>query len=607
VKTKHLETLIVFFALIAAFTSSPRLAYGQTPPAIDEQQLPAPTDPAAKTIAQTASKDGIPLTTLSDLSGSVSVEGVLLPYKVAKRTFGKEVAEKYAVVSLIISNRDQKQGLILHSIFLDYSRWLFSGIFAGMTDSAKISTETWQQQSNPSQVASAEVRTVRTDFQDAQLWSTRSWVIHIATAIGTTAATLSYATGNDLFAPSVAAFNGAVVPALSLIWPDNSQTQLNLMNDIGFRTNRVIPSKSSDVVIAFFPLERFLTPTLQSIYKTAPAAFFNPSELIFDKSGRSGVGKLLREIEQTGLIAPTDCPGGSVKGAEKKSVQCTLVRSVLNYEQAYEQAKLSVAPGQRANPCAKPKDFGLDSGDCTNVDLLNRMSLNTIRLVVGGVMTVDASSVPATISSVKVANETLSATWKSGQKLSGILTGSILSGGTISITGTNPAGKVLDSALANLLADQTTASDTNLPFTATVGSSDIAPGSKLSFVVTKTAKDKSTTASSPFLYIVSSDPSVSVDASSTWTAGGKVSGSIVGVGLTGVTILSLSGKTPSGNALATADFTPSVTPDTDTNLGFHIAIGQTAVPVGSTLVFTLSTKHPDASPVTLSYSVPSTK
>jgi hypothetical protein len=612
VKTKRFANLVFSFSLIAVLTSARLQAHGQQGPA------PAPTSAPANrpgnATSQNIANQGIPITVtgmpgVNDVSSTVSVEAVLLPYRVAKRTFGKEVASKYAVISLTISNRDPKQGMILHSVFLDYSQWLFSGIFAGMSVSAKPHTELWQQQTQPSQVASAEVRTVRTDFQDAQLWSTRNMVLHIATAVGATAASLAFASGSDLFAPSVAAFTGNVVPAISLVWPDNSQSQLNLLNDIGFRTNRVIPAKSSDVVIAFFPIERFLTPTLQTIYKDAPAAFFNPSEMIFDKSGKSGVGKLMREIERVGVIQPTPCPSAS--GQPKSStVQCALVNSVIHYERAYEQVKLKAGSGPVPNPCALPSVAPLTEDDCTNVDLLNRISLNKIRLVVGGIMTVDVSSVPATISSVRIANETQAGTWKSGQKISGTLTGSFLSGGTISVNGTGPDQKPLAAAaLGAVQLDQTTASDISLPFSLTLGA-DIPNGTKLAFTVTKTAQDKSVTTSSPYIYTVSSDPVITLDPSSKWEKQQTFKGTLTGTGLTGVSIVSLFGNDPSGKILPAGNFpshsvTPAAAPDTDTKLGFTVTIGDTAVPAGSTLVFTLSTQRADGSPVTISCTVPS--
>lgn len=590
--------------------------------------LPKPTPAAAvgDAVAGAADKDGIPVTTVSTLSSTVSVEAMVLPYRVARRTFGKEVASRYAVVSLTVSNRDPRQGVILQSIFLDYSRWLFSGLFAGLTQSGDVPQEQWQTQTKPSQVASAEVRTVRTDFQDAQAWSARNFLIHIATAVGATAGALAFSTASDLFAPSVAAFNGNVVPALGIIWPDNSQAQLNLLNDIGFRTNHVIPAKSADIVIAFFPLERFLTPTLEKIYRDAPAAFFNPSELLFeDESGaarhgflwtKSGdpIHELMKDIDRMGIIKPERCLTTSTTTA-----QCALANSLRRYERAYAilKAKAASTPKnqQPPNPCAtitsssdseslqpaaggktEPTD-SLSAEDCLNVDLLNRISLNRIRVLVGGIMTVDVSTIPASIASVQIANGNLPSTWAKGSSISGTLTGSFLSGGAIAVEVSSP--KAASSPFTAVQVDTTAASDSRLPFTATIGGSSIASGTDLLFTVMKTALDKSVTTSSPYSYIVDTGYTLSMG-DEPWSAGSSIQGAITGAGLKGAKVTSVtseSGVPPPGSLLAT------VTASSETSLRFTVSVSQD-VPPGTNVDLALSVKQSDGSAVVLTYTVP---
>jgi hypothetical protein len=569
------------------------------------------TQPVSAATINSANKSGLSLTTISDLSASVGVESVLLPYSVVKRTLGKEIAEKYAVVSLIVANRDQKQGMILHSVMLDYSRWLFSGSLPGVTDTEKVKTELWEQQNSSTRVASAEVRTVRGDYQDAQLWNARNWIIHIATAVGATAGSLSYTTANDLFAPTVAVFNGSVVPAIGMIWPDNSQSQLNLLNDVAFRTNHVVAAKSSDIVIAFFPMDRFITPTLQKIYKEAPAAFFNPAELIFENPPRKfavkrlnqRVGKLLEEIEKMKVFSQSNiCTDEADHTC--KTIQEALAVSIVKYQIAYDQATRQKVTDNPVLPCDDPKKYALSEGVCHNIALLNRISLNNIRVIVGGIMTVDVSTVPATIASIQIVNENDPATWKSGHKLGGTIAGSFLSGGTISISGTDSSGGALDaSSFGTVQIDRTTASDSNLPFSITFGK-DIAAGSKLSFLITKVGQDKSTTVSSPFTYVVMSDPILTVDTKAPWKVGASVTGKLSGTGLADVKIQSVSGKDASGNAIPVENFTPSIATKSDTAPSFSIKINTTDVLSGSELTFLLSLKHPDGSFVSLTYKVP---
>jgi hypothetical protein len=83
---------------------------------------------AAATALQDAAKRGFPLTTSStDVTGKISVEAVLIPAKIAKTVFGKEISNNYAIISLTISNRSSDESFIVHSIFIDYSQWLLSG------------------------------------------------------------------------------------------------------------------------------------------------------------------------------------------------------------------------------------------------------------------------------------------------------------------------------------------------------------------------------------------------------------------------------------------------------------------------------------------------
>ena len=54
----------------------------------------------------------------------------------SRRIFGTEIAKHYAVIQLVISNHDQGDALIVRSVILDYSHWLFSGTFAALGGSS---------------------------------------------------------------------------------------------------------------------------------------------------------------------------------------------------------------------------------------------------------------------------------------------------------------------------------------------------------------------------------------------------------------------------------------------------------------------------------------
>jgi hypothetical protein len=552
-------------------------------------------------LAKAAAKDGTPLPITSTLSGSVSVQAVLLPYKLVRRAFGKEVAGKYAAVSLTIANRDQKQGMILHTVALDYSRWLFSGMTPGAEEAAKIATQDYEQQNNPARVSSDEVRSVRADFQDAQLWTARNWVIHFATAIGTAAGAVSFSTASDLFAPSVAAFNGSVVPAIGMIWPDNSQAQLNLLNDIAFRTNHVIPAKSSDIVVAFFPIDRFLTPTLKKIYMAEPAVFFNPAELIFEKQNSALMKALITNTNLKNFIALENvCRGDG--GADKACADISeaLAASVIRYQQALAG---SAGRDSAALPAfCSGQDLALVNA-CRNVLLLNQISLNNIRVVIGGIMTVDALTVPAAITAVEFEHQADPASWKAGKTLAGTLTGSFLTGGALSCTVTDPDGGKLDaSPLGSVKVDQEKSTDAKLVFEIPV-SKEISAGTKIAFVVTRTAQDKSTTASAPFVYTVATLPEISIAAAAPWEPAAQVQGILTGSKLKGVKIQSVTGKDASGTALPPDEFTFKNGDNSDTTLAFTLTIVKSKVASGSTLNFTLTSVQADGSPVVIKYLV----
>jgi len=437
---------------------------------------------------------GAALPVISEVSSAVSVDAVLLPYSVAKRAFGKETAQKYAAVSMTISNRDPKQSLIIQSALLDYSHWLFSGTFSGLNADTTTEITSSQQTNKKSQVSSAEVRIVRNQLQDAQLWSLRNWVIRSAVAAGTVSAGLSFASSSAYFANSVSAYSADFVPALSVLWPDNTQAQSDLISDIGFRTNHVVPAQSADIVIAFFPIDRFLTSDLKKIYLKEPAAFFNPSELLLGNKNRAA---LLAPLKSVGVI--TDTSDASAN---------TITKAIMDYERAAQIANPSGSSKPKVDPCAAPVDkpntdkSKVTDDECMIVSLLDRISLNNIHVVIGGIMSIDTNAVPATITGVSIDNDTTAATWATNAKVSATLTGTFLSGGSVSLTGVDPTATPLPGTPFSSPANGN-ATDVSLPVTFTItATTAIAPNSKLTFIVTKKAKDGSTTTSVPFIYAV---------------------------------------------------------------------------------------------------------
>jgi hypothetical protein len=55
--------------------------------------------------------------------------------------------------------------------------------------------------------------------------------------------------------------------------------------------------------------------------------------------------------------------------------------------------------------CASSDSSALNRGDCLILTLLNKVSLNNIRVVASGIMTIDTSKVPSTLTSIQFASD----------------------------------------------------------------------------------------------------------------------------------------------------------------------------------------------------------
>ena len=81
--TKRIVSAVVFALLLwraEAQTTGIEAAETGSQQAVTTSAQPNPADGPGDTVIQTANKSGVPLTTVSDLSATVSVEAVLLPY-----------------------------------------------------------------------------------------------------------------------------------------------------------------------------------------------------------------------------------------------------------------------------------------------------------------------------------------------------------------------------------------------------------------------------------------------------------------------------------------------------------------------------------------------
>jgi len=392
--------------------------------------------PGSKTTAlDDAAKTGFPLSVVlpKRLADVATVEAVLIPPSVTKRIFGKEIAHNYAVIQLTVSNTDPNASLVLQSVFLDYSQWILSGLPMRADQEVELRSglTSNQKPSKPWQVASVESRLVRGELLDAQQWTERNWTIRGLTALGSVGAGFVFPFSGDI-AKGVAAFNGVLVPGAASLWPDGTVAQLNRISDFGFQTNKLVPKEASDIVVAFFPIERFLTPTFKQDFIHSPAGFFVPGEMLADPKMAPKIlailiplinalesGKSHKGAETSGIPETT----GGAKGNEVDAAKVRILQSLLkdcSTKEIPEPADAAAADQSNKLP--------LPSAECQIQSLINRISLNSIRLVIGGVMSVNVSSVPPSIYEVDFDDDGPDIWSKTGTK-HGVILGTYLSGG----------------------------------------------------------------------------------------------------------------------------------------------------------------------------------
>lgn len=383
------------------------------------------------------------------VGNNVAVHAVLLPFEVCRRVFGRETARNYAAIELIVSNRNPDAALIVQSIFIDYSQWALSG---RVRFKPREGDTGFEAGTNPAHVASVEYRLVRGQLLEAQPWSARNIFLRSLKAAGSVAAGYQFAFSEQGVIRGIAAFNGQFVPAAEFFWPDSTTTQANRISDVGFQVNKVVPKESSEIVVAFYPIERFLTPGMQKLFREVPALFFAPASLAFDRK----VQELLKKY------AP------------------------------------DVIDEDKISALREALKAGRTSEDDDTIKFLNSFSLNAVRVVVAGVMSVDVDAVPATTEEITVAGGDSPETWLEPGARTGVVHGRFLGGATLSIVEADE----YDISKVAVVADGSTDRDLKFQFTT---SKPILENTVLTFRVAKKTKvqgkDKPLD-SNPYLYRV---------------------------------------------------------------------------------------------------------
>jgi hypothetical protein len=441
------------------------------------------TEPAAKAVADAAKDDstmhnaaqvGTPLLVASNVSDEASIQAVLIPTRIAKKIFGKEIAENYAAVEVIVSNRDPKASLVIHSVFLDYSKWLLGK----SAMQASTNSDPNQAETNPSQVASMESRLVRGELLDAQPSTLRNITMRTLTFLGTAGVAFEFPFSADVI-KGIGAFNGTVVPGAATLWPDGTVNQLNRISDFGFQTNKIIPKQGSDILVAFFPLQRFLTDGFRGVFLTDPAAWFVPYELLADPKTEPTFEKFVRPV-----ATAAERSSGQSNPCEMGKAGADCFRTEM-LQTMFTKCDPPDGPHQEGAKLAT-------ESTCELQQVMDGVSLNKIRVVIQGVMTVDVATVPATVYSVDFDGGNVPGIWtKTKVAQTGTITGVYLTGGNPTVVGDN--GKAINGIDIKAVAEGS--SDTELNFTMTL-TDCIAPGTKVNFVVTKNSAGDSTAAGS---------------------------------------------------------------------------------------------------------------
>jgi hypothetical protein len=460
----------------------------------------------------------IPLNTDLTVQANITAQAVLIPRKIAKAVFGGKIANEYAVVQLTINNKSPDAALIVQGVYIDYSRWALAGggisnqpcLEAGTVDPKGKFTDCTQ----PSQVASEEYRVVRGQALNAQTWTWRNGIVRGLTLAGSVAGAYAFTVSGTKYPKAVAGATGTFIPGLGTFWPDQTIEQINRISDLGYQTNKVVSKQGSDIIVCFFPIDRFLTPGFKAIFLKEPALFLSPYELLVDKNAREQIfsprlplhsavnpAEMLKllGVDPDKLAEALPC---YLRVTRKEQLAGELARekakqtgaSALEAESAAEQAAEQAAKREALN-------CGIDEKTVRDLDTLGAVSLNTIRIVVDGVMTVDTTTMQAKIDKVTIDADTAENTWtvKSGETntITGTITGSYLTGGTPVIQEAT-ADKITK---IQMVADGS--SDQTLKFSFVLGQS-LKPDDHLTFVVEKASKDSKAAPveSAPHLYVV---------------------------------------------------------------------------------------------------------
>lgn len=449
---------------------------------------------------QQAARNGRELQTQITVNQHVKAQAVLIPRVDARRIFGKEIADNYAVIEVNVGNKSPDAALIIHGIFIDYSHWALNGTPSQSPNMAasllRQPRDVFEATTLPNQIASEEYRVVRGQLLDAQLRTPRNWTMRLLTFAGNLAGAYAFSIKEQGILKGLNAFSGVFVPGVREVWPDSTIDQLNRVSDFGFQSNKVIPREGSEVIVCFFPIDRFLTPGFKRLFQRSPALFFSPHQMLVDRRLTGEAEQLIKDIDPALSVAQLrqalPCYLRVVQEMRFGSSDGDTSMAGLMSQSADKLCRTSFGLTDKTD--AGGKRVGLEISNPTlfktfvALDFLSQMSLNTVSVKIDGVMTVETTTVAGKVEEVtfdEVANcgdDQSPCFWADPSAAdghrTGIVRGSYLTGGSVVITNAERLG------IKELKVESEGASDQALPFSFKL-TEPIDPGTLLQFVVTK--------------------------------------------------------------------------------------------------------------------------
>lgn len=221
----------------------------------------------------------------------------LLDPKVVSDTFGKRLAKRFIVIQVTIGNRSRDYQYLIHDISVEFPEGTINN-------------------NRSFDLSSSELSMLRGVAERGQSMGLRNLTIRILRGIGSTAAAISGITAfHDFYSPSVAAFNGPTINAMTDIFPDFTINQMNRLNDSAYASNSVVPKQQARVVAIFIPVRLYLTQDEQDKFWDEPTALWGQLELR-DLEIRVD-GDFITEVSQVPAVVTTVV----VEESERKKLQ----------------------------------------------------------------------------------------------------------------------------------------------------------------------------------------------------------------------------------------------------------------------------------------------